>query len=623
MNGLRRVSHEGLELLVAARDGALHPLDEPLATLLAGGLDRLHEAVDAALAREAVRGDVDLLAPVDRQEVWASGVTYERSRQARVEEAVVKSVYDLVFEAERPEVFMKMPAYRVPLPGAPLRVRADSTWDVPEPELALVLTAQGEVAGYLVADDLSSRSIEGENPLYLAQAKIFDDSLGLSDTIVLARDLGERARSARISLRIERAGSVDVRGRDVHSADAPLVRRPRGIPVPRALPPERRRAADRHRARAAGRVHARGWRHRRDRDRGRRPPPPRCLPLRCHSMRIAVVGAGAMGSVYAGLLADAGNEVWAIDTWQEHVDAIRERGLHVEGASGDRTVRLQATSDPGEVGAVDLVVVATKARDVEAAAERARPLLGPETVVVPIQNGLGSADRVALVLGEERVAIGVAGGFGASIVAPGHVHHNGWQLIRLGERRGKVTPRIERVAEVWRDAGFQVATFDDVDRLVWEKLVCNAAFSGTCALLETTIGEVLADPDAWSVAEACAREAFAVAGASGIELDVRRPVDLRSRVRRQDAGRPALDAARPPGRPALRGRRDQRRDSAGRGSGRPRGARERDGRRARAGEGGPDSGASLARPGRSPTASVWLPVRRRALAPCGGPRGVG
>jgi 2-dehydro-3-deoxy-D-arabinonate dehydratase len=212
MNGLRRVSHEGLELLVAASDGALHPLDEPLATLLAGGLDRLHEAVDAALAREAVRGDVDLLAPVDRQEVWASGVTYERSRQARVEEAVVKSVYDLVFDAERPEIFMKMPAYRVPRPGAPLRVRADSTWDVPEPELALVLTAQGDVVGYLVADDLSSRSIEGENPLYLAQAKIFDDALGLSDTIVLARDLGDAARSARITLRIERDGNTAFQG---------------------------------------------------------------------------------------------------------------------------------------------------------------------------------------------------------------------------------------------------------------------------------------------------------------------------------------------------------------------------------------------------------------------------
>ena len=97
----------------------------------------------------------------------------------------------------------------------------------------------------------------------------------------------------------------------------------------------------------------------------------------------------------AGLLADAGNEVWAIDTWQEHVDAIRENGLRVEGASGDRTVRLQATSDPAEVGPVDFAVIATKARDVEAAAERARPLLGPDTVVVPIQNGLGSADKVA------------------------------------------------------------------------------------------------------------------------------------------------------------------------------------------------------------------------------------
>lgn len=236
-------------------------------------------------------------------------------------------------------------------------------------------------------------------------------------------------------------------------------------------------------------------------------------------MKIAVVGVGAMGSVYAGLLADGGNEVWAIDTWGEHVDAIRERGLRVEGASGDRTVRLQATTDAAEVGPVDFVVIATKARDVESAAERARPLLGADTVVVPIQNGLGSADRVAHVLGEERVAIGVAGGFGASMVAPGHVHHNGWQLIRLGERRGKVTPRIERVAQVWRDAGFQVATFDDVDRLVWEKLVCNAAFSGTCALLETTIGELLADANAWSIAEACAREAFAVARASGIELD--------------------------------------------------------------------------------------------------------
>jgi 2-dehydropantoate 2-reductase len=241
-------------------------------------------------------------------------------------------------------------------------------------------------------------------------------------------------------------------------------------------------------------------------------------------MKIAVVGAGAMGSVYAGLLADAGNEVWAVDTWAEHVAAIRERGLRVEGASGDRTVRLQATTDAAEVGEVDLVVIATKAQHVEAAAASARPLLGPDTVVLSIQNGLGGPDRAAAVLGEERVAIGVVGGFGASVVEPGRVHHNGWELVRLGERSGPVTPRIERVAEVWRDAGFKVQTYDDVGTLVWEKLVCNAAFSGTCALLELTVGEVLESDDAFSVSAGCAREAYEVAIASGIALGFDDPV---------------------------------------------------------------------------------------------------
>jgi 2-dehydro-3-deoxy-D-arabinonate dehydratase len=212
VNGIRRVLSEGRAVACVAVDGRLHPVGQTLAELLAGGLDALHARVDEALERPPLDGEVTVLAPVDQQEVWASGVTYERSRQARVEEAVVKSVYDLVFEAERPEVFMKAPAYRVAAPGAPLRVRADSTWDVPEPELALVLTSAGAIAGYLVADDVSSRSIEGENPLYLAQAKIFDDALGLSDTIVLARDLGDGARSAGISLRIERDGAVAFEG---------------------------------------------------------------------------------------------------------------------------------------------------------------------------------------------------------------------------------------------------------------------------------------------------------------------------------------------------------------------------------------------------------------------------
>jgi len=241
-------------------------------------------------------------------------------------------------------------------------------------------------------------------------------------------------------------------------------------------------------------------------------------------LKIAIIGVGAMGSVYAAILAAAGNEVWAVDLWAEHVEAMRARGLSVEGASGDRTVSLQATTDAAEVGTCDLVVIATKAHDVERAAADSRPLLGPDTVVVPIQNGLGSADRVAAVLGDERVAIGVAGGFGASIVGPGRVHHNGWELVRLGERRGPETPRIRQIAKTWTDAGFRVEVYDDVDRLVWEKLICNVCFSGTCAILERTIRGVLDDGAAWQVATGCALEAYEVARARGIALGFDDPV---------------------------------------------------------------------------------------------------
>jgi 2-dehydropantoate 2-reductase len=235
-------------------------------------------------------------------------------------------------------------------------------------------------------------------------------------------------------------------------------------------------------------------------------------------VKIAVVGVGAMGSVYAGLLGSSGHEVWAVDTRRDHIEAIRNTGLRVEGASGDRTVRIHATTDAAEAGEAELVVLATKAMDVAAAAEAARPLVGPETVVLSIQNGLGGPDAAAAVLGDERVAVGVAGGFGASVVGPGHVHHHGFEVVRLGERTGPVTPRIEAVADVWRQAGFTVRTYDDVGRLVWEKLVCNVAFSGPCTILRRTIGQVLDDHHAWSVASRCAAEAYEVARALDVDL---------------------------------------------------------------------------------------------------------
>jgi 2-dehydropantoate 2-reductase len=241
-------------------------------------------------------------------------------------------------------------------------------------------------------------------------------------------------------------------------------------------------------------------------------------------MKVAIVGAGAMGSVYAALLAAADHEVWAIDTWQAHVDAIRANGLRLEGISGNRTVRIHASTDARDAGVCDVVILATKAMHVAQAAESAKPLLGPDTVVLSIQNGLGGPETAAQVLGRKYVMVGVVGGFGASIRAPGHAHHNGMELVRLGEFDGPVTPRLERVAELWRSGGFRVKCFDDIQQLVWEKLICNVCYSGTCAVTERTIAEVMNDPDTWLVASTCATEAYKVAKARNIRLDFDDPV---------------------------------------------------------------------------------------------------
>jgi 2-dehydro-3-deoxy-D-arabinonate dehydratase len=146
-----------------------------LGDLLALPLNRIRDiCADPGGTTHPVR-DVELLAPVDgRMEVWAAGVTYERSRTARMAESEQSAdIYDRVYAAERPELFFKSAAWRVSGPGQPVSVRADSTIDVPEPELGVVLNAAGEVAGYTICNDMSSRSIEGENPLYLPQAKIY------------------------------------------------------------------------------------------------------------------------------------------------------------------------------------------------------------------------------------------------------------------------------------------------------------------------------------------------------------------------------------------------------------------------------------------------------------------
>ena len=152
-----------------------------------------------------------VLAPIEMiQEVWACGVTYLRSRVEREAESTVADVYAKVYEAERPELFFKSSGWRVVGPGEPIRIRRDSAWNVPEPELTLVVNAHGEVVGYTAGNDVSSRSIEGENPLYLPQAKVYDGACALGSEIVIAT--ADELRDLPIRVSIRRGGEVVYQG---------------------------------------------------------------------------------------------------------------------------------------------------------------------------------------------------------------------------------------------------------------------------------------------------------------------------------------------------------------------------------------------------------------------------
>jgi 2-dehydro-3-deoxy-D-arabinonate dehydratase len=204
-SGLHLVRIDGR--LHVRRDGVLSALgsDVSLDKLLGLPLRELRESLLRARPSAAiVAGAID--APIQSQEVWGAGVTYERSREARAEEAIDADPYDRVYTAARPELFFKATPNRVRGPGQKIAIRGDSTWDVPEPELAVVCNSSAEVVGYTIGNDVSSRSIEGENPLYLPQAKVYDGCCSLGPAIALAWEFDPADK--KISLEILRGGTM-------------------------------------------------------------------------------------------------------------------------------------------------------------------------------------------------------------------------------------------------------------------------------------------------------------------------------------------------------------------------------------------------------------------------------
>jgi len=235
-------------------------------------------------------------------------------------------------------------------------------------------------------------------------------------------------------------------------------------------------------------------------------------------MRIAVIGAGGIGAIYGASLAKAGADVIFVARGA-HLAAMREHGLKIEGDRGEMHVSpAHATDDPSSIGPVDVVLFCVKLWDVESAGAAIRPIVGPKTAVIPLQNGVDAHERLIPVLGREAVMGGTAFVTG-SIIAPGVVRQTGaYQRMTFGELDGTISPRGKRLAQLCAAAGFEGILSPDVLVPLWDKFTMLVPLANVNALTRAPLGKYRADPDSWSLVEGSVHETVAVGRAEGVNL---------------------------------------------------------------------------------------------------------
>lgn len=233
-------------------------------------------------------------------------------------------------------------------------------------------------------------------------------------------------------------------------------------------------------------------------------------------MRIAVIGAGAMGCLFGGKLARQ-NEVWLVDGWEEHVQAIQQQGLffiHPDGR--EEIIRVQATSDPAAVPLSDLAIIFVKSYQTRWAAQQAVRVLAADALALTLQNGLGNAEIIAEVIGSERTVQGVTA-HGATLLGPGRVRHAGTGPTHLAQPAHVVRP-VQPIVDAFNAAGLDTTLSDNVEALVWGKLVINVGINALTALLRVPNGQLNRSPTAAGLMRQAVEEAAAVARARGIQL---------------------------------------------------------------------------------------------------------
>jgi len=242
-------------------------------------------------------------------------------------------------------------------------------------------------------------------------------------------------------------------------------------------------------------------------------------------VKICFVGAGALGCAIGGTLAKGGSDVTLVDLNQAHVDAINQGGLIMREGGKDRPVTVTAATGYEKVGVVDLVIVLVKSNYTKVAIEAARPIIGPDTVVMSIQNGLGHEDVLAEVVGREHLLAGKTY-VGGVLLAPGHVIAGvEGKLTYIGELDGSITSRVTRVAEEFKRAGLNTIVSPNIVGTIWDKLLINVATGAISGITRLTYGELYKLPEIEACAVAAVAEAMAVAKAQGVVLSIKEPRD--------------------------------------------------------------------------------------------------
>jgi len=243
-------------------------------------------------------------------------------------------------------------------------------------------------------------------------------------------------------------------------------------------------------------------------------------------MKIAVIGTGAMGSIYAARFSRAGHEVVAIDIWQDHVNYINRNGLFIDGPDGQIIAKnIKASTKFSDLKGCHFYIIATKAMKLEESIKSLKDWINLNSPIITIQNGLGAGDIILRHMPENNIILGVAEGFGASLQRPGHVTHTANKQIRLGSiSKISSEKELQNIVDTWRSGGLKTEIYKNIEQLIWEKLLCNVTLSGPCSIFGCNVNELFNNQEYWNFALNCMQEAYSVGLSMGIPFSFEDPV---------------------------------------------------------------------------------------------------